>query len=255
MPEGRVSDPEALFTGWMLLSYRAAARASSTTTGFPASAVTDENPRTFWVAGANRAGETLTLDLGGARTLRAVQVNFADYKSGRYDDAPDIYTDFRLEASDDGTHWRPLAATGADRRDRPNAYFELPAPVRARYVRYVHGHVGAANLAISDLRVFGSAGERAPTRPADVTVTRDRDPRQAVIRWKAVPGAVGYNVRWGLRPDRLALTYQVWADQAKRDGKHLSLDLRALDVGQRYVVAVEAFNASAVSPLSRTARM
>ncbi|NWO81687.1 discoidin domain-containing protein, partial [Escherichia coli] len=101
----------------------------------------DEDPRTFWVAGANRPGETLTVDLGAAKTLRAVQVNFADYKSGRFGDAPDIYTEFELQSSLDGTRWRPLARTEAPRRDRPNAYFQLPAPVQARYVRYVHGHV------------------------------------------------------------------------------------------------------------------
>jgi xylan 1,4-beta-xylosidase len=39
--------------------------------------------------------------------------------------------------------------------------------VKARYVRYLHGHVGAANLAISDIRVFGSAGGKPPAcRPA-----------------------------------------------------------------------------------------
>ena len=126
--------------------------------------VTDEDPRTFWVAASNEAGQTLTVDLGARKTLRAVQVNFADYLSGRYRDAPDIYTEFTLESSLDGKRWQPLATTGPERRDRPNAYFQLPSPVRARYVRYVHGHVGAAHLAISDLRVFGNAGGSAPAR-------------------------------------------------------------------------------------------
>ena len=98
-----------------------------------------------------------------AKTVRAVQVNYADYKSGRFGDAPDIYTEFELQPSPDGKRWQPLATTGP-RRDRPNAYFELPQPVRTRFVRYVHGHIGAANLAISDLRVFGDAGGSAPAR-------------------------------------------------------------------------------------------
>ena len=253
MPDGPVADPESLFTGWMLLSYRAAATASSTQADHPAADVTDENPRTFWLAGANRAGETLTLDLGAIKTARAVQVNFADYKSGRFGDADDIYTDFRLEASQDGTHWETIAQTesGADRRDRPNAAFQLPRPVPLRYLRYVHGRRGSANRAIGDLSVFGSAGRTAPARPAGVTATRDRDPRNARIAWAPVRGATGYNVRWGIRPDRLTLTYQVFADAVKTDGARSYLDLRALDVGQDYVVAVEAFNDSGVSPLSR----
>ncbi|MBL7466192.1 discoidin domain-containing protein, partial [Escherichia coli] len=90
--------------------------ASSTMGEFAADRATDEDPRTFWVAGANRPGETLTVDLGAAKTLRAVQVNFADYKSGRFGDAPDIYTEFELQSSLDGTRWRPLARTEAPRR-------------------------------------------------------------------------------------------------------------------------------------------
>ncbi|WP_213980828.1 family 43 glycosylhydrolase [Sphingomonas sp. dw_22] len=249
VPTSKIENPDSLFTGWMLLSYKKAVTASSTLGEFAADRVTDENPRTFWVAGANRPGETLTVDLGGARTLRAVQVDFADYKSGRFADADDIYTEFALQSSLDGTHWAPLARTEAPRRDRPNAYFELPAPVRARYVRYVHGHVGAANLAIGDIRVFGSAAGKAPAMPGGVTARRDADQRNARIAWRPVKGAVGYNVLWGIRPDRLTLTYQRWADQGT------ALDLRALDVGQGYWVAVEAFDESGVSRRSKPVRI
>jgi xylan 1,4-beta-xylosidase len=244
-PTSKIDDPESLFTGWMLLSYRKAASASSTMGEFAADRATDENPRTFWVAGANKAGETLTLDLGAARTLRAVQVNYADYKSNRYADAPDIYTEFELQSSLDGRSWSPLARTEGPRRDRPNAYLELPAPVKARYVRYVHGHVGAANLAIADIRVFGNADGKPPASPKGVTAKRDSDARNARIAWKPVKGAVGYNVLWGIRPDRLTLSYQRWADQGT------SLDLRALNMGQGYWVAVEAFDESGVSRRSK----
>ncbi len=246
MPAGKVADPASLFTGWMLLSYRKRASASSAAGGqFSAANVTDENPRTFWAAASNEAGQWLTVDLGASKTVRAVQVNFADYLSGRYGDAPDIYTEFTLESSLDGRHWQTLASTGPERRDRPNAYFQLPAPVRARYLRYVHGHVGAAHLAISDLRVFGDAGGRPPRAPAGVQAVRGKDPRMMTVSWRGVPGAVGYNVRWGTRPDRLNLCYQVFADRGTR------LDLRALNAGVEYFAAVEAFNENGVSGLAR----
>ena len=244
MPNGKVTDPERLFTGWMLLSYRKRASASSTRGEFVAGQVTDEDPRTFWVAAANEPGQTLVVDLGGPRTLRAVQVNFADYQAARFGDAPDIYTEFKLEASLDGKRWRPLATTGRERRDRPNAYFQLPTAVQARFVRYVHGHVGAANLAISDLRVFGNAGGPAPKTPAGVVAIRSES-RTMTVNWKSVPGAVGYNVRWGVRPDRLNLCYQVFADRGTR------LDVRALSVGVKYFVAVEAFDENGVSAPSK----
>lgn len=248
MPDGPVADPESLFTGWMLLSYRKPATASSTHEDFTAARTTDENPRTYWVAARDTPGETLAVDLGAVQTVRAVQVNFADYKAGRFDDAPDIYTTFRLEHSLDGAHWQPLAkigtAKGPDKRDRANAYVELPQPVRTRHVRYVHGHVGAAHLAISDLRVFGNAAGAPPAAPTGTTAQRARDTRNAIVRWDAVRGAVGYNVRWGVRQDRLHLSYQVFADRGTE------LELRALNVGVGYHVAVEAFDENGVSPLS-----
>jgi hypothetical protein len=69
------------------------------------------------------------------------------------------------------------------------------------------------------------------------------------VRWAPVPGAVGYNVRWGVAPDRLYQTYQVWADRPTE------LELRALTAGQGYWVAVEGFDERGVSPLSRVARV
>ena len=250
VPMSKVDDPDSLFTGWMLLSYRKPASASSTMGDFAASRVTDENPQSFWVAAANKPGETLTVDLGRVDTVRAVQVNFADYKSGRFADAPDIYTEFVLQASNDGQRWQEVARTEPPRRDRPNAYFELAQPVRARFIRYVHGHVGAANLAISDIRVFGNAKVAAPVRPAQVKAQRHADQRDATIRWTKVPGAIGYNIRFGIRPDRLTLTHQLWADELG-SGAMLSKELRSLNVGVPYWVAVEAFNESGVSKLSR----
>lgn len=253
-PDRKIDNPDSLFTGWMLLSYHKPVVASSTMGEFSAERTTDENPRTFWVAGANRPGETLTVDLGKRETIRAIQVNFADYKSGRFADAPDIYTDFQLGASDDGTSWREIARTEPPRRDRPNAYFQLRRPVAARFVRYIHGHVGAANLAISDLRVFGNAGGAPPAPPTLQKALRDNDDRDATISWHAARGATGYNVLWGVRPDRLTLCYQKFADQLVTSA-HPTLAVRALNSGVTYYVAVEAFNDSGVSRLSRTMRL
>lgn len=254
MPASKVDDPNSLFTGWMLLSYRKPATASSTAGEFAADRATDEDPRTFWVAVGKEAGQTLTLDLGAAKTVRAVQVNFADYKSGRFGDAPDIYTEFELQHSMDGQSWQPLAKTEGARRDRPNAYMQLPVPVRTRFVRYVHGHVGGAHLAISDLRIFGNADGRLPPRPARVAGQRHGDQRDATVRWARVPEALGYNIRFGIRPDRLTHTYQLWADELGNDAT-VEKQLRSLNVGVPYWVAVEAFNETGVSKLSPVVRM
>ena len=249
-PTAKVEDPDSLFTGWMLLSYRKPVTASSTMGEFAASRAADEDPRTFWVAADKQPGQTLTMDLGAPTTVRALQVNFADYKANRYADAPDIYTEFELQHSLDGRSWQTLARTPEPRRDRPNAYIELPEPVRTRFVRYVHGHIGGANLAISDLRVFGNAEGRTPAKPERLVARRHDDERDATISWQKVPGAVGYNIRWGIRPDRLTLNYQLWADELD-SGATLQKDLGALNKGVPYYVAVEAFNETGVSKLSK----
>lgn len=246
VPDHRLVEGESTFTGWMLLSYRKPAKASSSRPGHPAPAATDENPRTAWVSERNSSGETLTVDLGSARMVNAVQVCFGDVDSGRYGDAPDIVTRFRLEGSRDGHHWETLADLSRATSDRANAYFELASAARLRFVRYVHGVVGARTLAISDIRVFGSAGGTPPSAPVLVSAQRERDGRNAIISWKPVPHAVGYNVRWGLTGGRLHSTYEVFADAPT------TLTLRSLTRGVTYVVAVEAFDESGVSTLSRT---
>lgn len=246
MPQSPVEDPESLFTGWMLLSYRKPMQASSTLGSFAPSRASDEDPRSYWVAQGTRPGEWLTMDLGAVKTIRAVQVNFADHDSARFADAPDIYTEFTLLASDDGRTWREIARTQGPRRDRPNAYLELDRPERARYVRFVLGHVGSAHLAISDLRVFGTAGGKPPAVPGRVSAVRAADRRNMDVRWARQTDAVGYNILWGIRRDRLTLSYQLFAD-ALAGGGEATHGIRALSVGQDYYVTVEAFNESGVS--------
>jgi len=93
--------------------------------------------------------------------------------------------------------------------------------------------------------VFGQADGAAPRAPRGISAQRSDDPRQMTVRWRPVPGAVGYNVRWGTAPDRLNSTYQVFADQGTVK------EIRALSRGVGYHVAVEAFDEHGVSPLSQ----
>jgi hypothetical protein len=249
LPTGARRSTGDTFTGWMLLSYRKPATGSTTLDSFPATNATDENPRTFWLARDNTPGQWLTVDLGRSFAVRAVQVNYADYKSGLYGADSSVYTSFRLRVSGDGRNWTTVADIGADRRDRPNAYIELAHPTRARFVRYEHRHVGAAHLAISDLRVFGTGGGQPPRTPQHLVARREADARDAVISWEPVPGVVGYNVRWGIAPNKLYQTYQRFADQGT------TLELRALTMGQAYWVAIESFDENGVSVLTPPARL
>lgn len=244
LPKAKWQSAEDLFAGWMLLSYRKPVTASSTQYPYGAGAVTDENPRTFWLAATNSAGETLTIDLANLCEVRAVQVNFTDYKSGLFGSGAEVYTDFILRGSVDGKTWTTLADLSGKKRDRPNAYVELNEPAKIRYVRYEHVHVGSPNLAISDIRVFGKGAGEAPNTPPALDLRRDADARNVFIAWQDAPGAVGYNILWGIAPDKLYSTYQVWADQRPR------LEIRSLTLGQKYYFAIESFNEAGVSKLS-----
>jgi xylan 1,4-beta-xylosidase len=243
-PTKKWAGKDELFTGWMLLSYRKPATASSTLENFEPRNVTDENPRTFWAAQANKPGQWLTIDLGGEYVANAVQVNFADYKSNLFASGASVYTQFRVHSSTDGKTWALIADLTSEKRDRPNAYIELPRPVKARYIKYEHVFVASANLAISDIRVFGHGNGAAPATPGDVIARRDTDPRNTFITWTAVPGAVGYNVLWGIGKDKLYQTYQRFADQGT------TLEIRALNLGQDYWFALEAFDENGVSKVS-----
>ena len=64
------------------------------------------------------------------------------------------------------------------------------------------------------------------------------------MTWEDVPGAVGYNIRWGIAPDKLYNNYQVFADQRCQQ------EIRALTVGQKYSFAIEAFSETGVSKSS-----
>ncbi len=249
LPTKKWTDREELFTGWMLLNYKKPVTASSTLTptstdSIRASFVADENPRTFWVAAQNRPGETLTTDLGALCDVKAIQVDYFDYKLAIFDSDSTVYTQFKILISADNKTWTVAAdLTREPKRDRACAYVEFKQPQRARYVRYEHVYTAGQHLSINAFRVFGNATGKAPAAPT-MTAKRQKDQRNADLTWAKVPGAVGYNIRWGIAPDKLYQTYQFWNDQPS------TFELRALNVGVPYYLAIESFNETGVSVLS-----
>lgn len=246
LPTKKWTDKNELFAGWMLLSYKKPCTSSSVQEDkFSPDLVTDENPRTFWVAKTNKSGETLTIDLEKPQTVHSFQINYTDYKSDIYDSAlPKVYIQYKVYSSVDGKAWTKIADNTNEKRDRPNAYEELAKPVRARYIKFENIHVPMPNLAVSDIRIFGKGTGKAPGSPQGLNVTRQTDDRNADITWQKVPDAIGYNIVWGIAPDKLYQTYQIWGDAPS------SLELRALTVGQKYYFAIEAFSENGVSAVS-----
>lgn len=245
LPTKKWQNSNELFTGWMLLNYKKPVTASSTLDTLRAELTVDENPRTFWVPAKNKPGETLTTDLGADHDIRAVQVNYVDYQNTVFDSDSSVYTQFRLYTSRDGKKWDKITdLTQQPKRDRACAYVELPTAVRARYVRYEHVYTAGPYVAINGFRVFGKGLGKAPASPLNLKAVRQKDQRNADISWQKVPGAVGYNILWGIAKDKLYQTYQIWNDQPDQ------LELRALNVGVPYYFAIESFNENGVSTVS-----
>lgn len=228
------------FRGWMLLSYSKPVKASSQLESYPVENVTDENLKTFWVAGKNDDKQWVEIDLEEVSDVYALQLNFFDYEeTGFWGRMPNLRQRYLVEASVDGARWRVLVDYRNSFRDAPHNYIELDQPIEARYIRYRHHYVPGKNLAMGNIRVFGLGRGKKPATVKGFTVVREADERNVRISWKAVKGAQGYNVLWGVAPDKLYSSWMVYGDN--------SLDLRALTVGQKYYFAIEAFNENGIS--------
>jgi hypothetical protein len=243
-PHYAPSKPEkkGAFTGWMLLSYKKHVTASSHLEDFVPDRVTDEQVKTFWVAQDNGPGQWLEIDLETVGTIRAFQINYHDYKSDLYGRPKGLYEQYIVESSLDRKKWTILKDRSHDKIDTPNDYVELPQAVQGRYVRFRSLHVPTPYLAISDFRIFGNVAGNRPAALKGAAVVREQDRRNALVTWETQPESQGYNVRWGIAPDKLYSSWMVY-------GRN-SVLIRSLNVDQKYYFAVEAFDVHGVGPQS-----
>lgn len=231
------------FRGWMLLSYGKDVKSSSETPGHEADKLTDEDSKTFWLAADNGPDQWIEIDLGKPATVNALQINYNDYKSdmyGRYDNLRHRYT---VESSVDGENWICIIDRSNSFRDTPHAYVELEYPTKARFIRFNNISVPTPNLSISEIRIFGNGEGKAPAQVKKPSVTRHDDRRDVTVEWKPVNGAQGYNILWGIAPEKLYNSWMVYGNEGRHTMKCLSTD-------QPYYFAVEAFNENGVSTLS-----
>ena len=241
-----VAGKEGGFRGWMLLSYKKPVTASSAVVKYEAKNSADENAKTFWLASDTSNKQWLQIDLEQPGRVHAVQVNYHDYQSGMYGRVPGLRHRYVIEGSTDGRRWDTLVDRSRSFKDTPNDYVELGEPRTVRYIRYRNIHVPTPHLAISDLRVFGVGNGKAPAAVRNFTVNRLADRRDAMIRWSAQKGTQGYNILWGIAPDKL---YNSWMVYDKNE-----LLLKSLGTDQAYYFAIEAFNENGVSSRSPVVR-
>ena len=234
-----VSQKRGQFRGWMLLSYKKPVTVSSQVGDYAAAGLTDELTKTFWLAEKNDNSQWVVIDLQNPASVCAVQVNYHDYKTGMYGRYPNLRHRYQIEGSVDGKDWKVLIDKSNSYKDTPNDYTELEFPEKVRYVRYKNIEVPTPSLAISEIRVFGLGEGKAPQKVKKLNLERQADRRDIAISWTPVKGAQGYNVLWGIAPDKLYSSWMVY------DANELFM--KSLTVDQDYYFSIEAFNENGVS--------
>ncbi len=258
IPDGKF-DPASVQPKWMLLSYGKLASASSCLDDAhgPKFGI-DEDVTTCWCAAHPNPGQWYQVDLGEQKDIRAIQVNFADvnipnlripkkqlkgsYNQKRWIDmSKNLHTRFLLEVSDDGNHWISILDLRDASTNLCHDYVEIPEGIRARYVRVTGLEFPYGScMAISGLRVFGNGNGVKPESVQNVQSQR-QSPLDGWLQWDASERAQGYNVRWGIAPDKLYSSWLLYG-QTK-------LQLPFLNATQQdYYVAIDAFNECGITP-------
>ena len=240
MPDHKINDVSELFPGWMLLSYRKAATASSSLTDHPVSMAFDEEIRDYWSAKTGDKGEWLCVDLGEQATVRAVQINFAENNTQLFGRDGILAQQYLLEYSTDNKNWHKLADETSNNEDLTHQYHVIKNPVKARYLKVTNYRVPDGTFAISGFRVFGMGTFKKPTKVNSIAIARDiKDSRNVKISWQRQPNAIGYMVRFGQAKDKLYRSYQVY--------NNTSLTIRSLEKGIKYWFAVDAFGENGIT--------
>ena len=287
IPTNPKAKPGDLGPGWQHLSLGATATASSTynirrvPSGSAVSRLNpfdiepgkafDENIRTWWAAETGDPGEWIQGDMGGIKTVKAIQVNFAEQDAGRFSANlidTRTYTEpyrYLLEGSADGNNWFIIA-------DKSNYepkfigdeyihdYYELAGDVQMKYIKLTNmGRVPAdGKFAVSGIRIFGNASQAAPPAVGDFTLTRVTgiNNRTVKVNWAPAAGADGYMIRFGPSEDNLLHHRQVLTpngeglceDQINMLTTHITNALNnGPQLGMDYYFRIDSFNGSGVT--------
>jgi hypothetical protein len=241
MPDRKTDfEKESLFAGWMLLSYKKKAEASSSMDNYPVTNAFDEDIRTWWSASTGNSGEWLKVELDDSSTVNAIQVNFADNESTLKPGSRDIFYRYRILASSDGKSWDVIADKSKNTVDACHDYIELGKPVNVKFIKLENVKVPDGKFSVYDLRIFGTREGKAPAEVSEFTVVRDEaDTRKARVEWPADDHATGYVVNYGTDRNKLYTSVMVY-DAG-------SLMLSGLNKDVIYYFSIDSFNESGIT--------
>jgi hypothetical protein len=241
MPDRKIDfENENLFRGWMLLSYKKNAEASSAMDNYPVNNAFDEDIRTWWSAGSGNTGEWLCVELDDNSTVNAIQSNFADNDSKLKPDSKDIYYCYRILASNDKKSWNVIVDRSNNRKDACHDYIELDKPVKTKYIKIENVSVPDGEFSVYDLRIFGTRKGKSPEAITDFKVERNEtDTRKAWIEWPKDYSATGYIVNYGTASNKLFASLMVYDIN--------SIMLTGLNKDVTYYFTIDAFNESGIT--------
>jgi hypothetical protein len=253
-PDGP-ADPWSLTAKSMLLNPGARTIASSSTPDHGPEKAVDEDATTWWVAADANPGQWVETELPEGSSVHSLQVNLAEHQLRplarrsrkdttttalwrRYINQSEPATEFMIQLSPDRTDWTTVYDSRPSGESRSHVFIELDRPGDYRYVRVTgFQQPYGGRFAVSGLRLFGRGSGKPPS--AVTPTARRTGPLNAHVTWPAVPGAQGYNLRYGLAADKL---YSSWQLDART-----SHDLGSLNAGHDYWVAVDSFNENGIT--------
>jgi hypothetical protein len=257
IPDGRF-DPNSVSPKWMLLSYKKPVTVSSVYKEYAAEQAVNEDIKNCWCADGSQ-GEWITVDLGKVYPVGAIQINFANVEvpikkvdkslrsdvttGNRYIDLDRMQTRWILEGSRDGDTWEMLCDKSKADTNLCDDFVELEIPTELRYVRLTSVALPYdQRLAVNGLRIFGKDHGQLPEAVTQIKAERIYDAMSCQVTWKPVKDALGYNVRYGIAPDKLYLSHMLYADEG------CEVKLGTLNQGiESYYFAVDSFNASGIT--------
>lgn len=245
IPSKKISSPEDIELGWMLLTHNKPIEVSSELKDYPAENMINEDIRTYWSAMSGDIGEWAIVDIGEGCEVNAIQLNFAEQDAEIRGREQGIVHRYIVESSCDKKTWHVVDDQTQSATDNTHNYIELTSPLAARYIRVTNLEVPDGKFAISGLRVFGYHEGEAPSEVEHFEVIRNaEDRRDVTLSWKASESATGYNITYGESEDLMYHNYMVY--------DATSVEIRTLNTSSPYYFTIEPFNESGVGLRSET---